>query len=847
MKNIDWKANVLPHLIAVLIFVALSYVYLLPLLQGKVLAQHDYTQAMGQQHEITEYVKNTGEQTLWTNSMFSGMPSIQIWLDYPMNLIGKIMVFVSDLFVNETSLLFYLMVGVYLLLYPLTKNVWLSAIGAVGFAFGSFNLVSIEAGHLNKVLAMAFMAPVLGGIILAYRGKWVAGALLLGFFLALQLRSNHIQITYYTLIAGGLLGAFYVIYGLVKKDLPNVAKATGILVVATLLAVGSNTVQIWGTYDYSHATIRGGKSELSQANVENKEGSLTKEYAFSWSQGIDETMTILIPNYKGGGSGGNYTGTESHKKMTALLMQNGYPKPEAEKVANQIAGSELYWGDQPFTSGPIYFGAIVCFLFVLGMVVIKHPVKWILLGIALLTMMLSWGKNFETLNYWVFDNVPMYNKFRTPSMILTITNLIFVLVGFWGLKEIWDTKDKKQAIKQLTVAAGIVGGILLVFGLGSGMFFDFSGNKDGGEGYIDLATKLADRKSMLTTDALRSLFFVAASAGLIWALLTEKLKRQYLVIGLGLLVVVDGWQVSKRYLNDSDFVSKVEYDNMFIPTEADRAVLQDKDISYRVLNFAGGSPFTNASPSYWHKSVGGYHAAKLRTYQELIENQIMKDMGSLQAGLQKGAVPENLSVLNMLNTRYFILGKKANEVVRNPYAAGNAWFAKTVLTANTADEELFGLSNIDTRTTALVRNSFKEQLAGFTPSPDPNGTVTLTEYKPDQLKYSYKSANKELVVFSEIYYPDGESWKAFIDGKPVEHLRANYVLRALVVPAGEHTIEFKFEPAYAKTGGIVALVCSSLLLVGLGGFIYMRLKKGTDEPQAQTVAPQQPKPKSPAK
>lgn len=823
MKTNDWKTTIGPHIVAVLIFIALSYIYLMPLVQGKVLAQHDYTQAMGQQHEITEYVKNTGDQTLWTNAMFSGMPSVQIWLEYPTNLIGMGLKYIRALFVNETDLLFLLMAGFYLLLYPLTKNVWLSTIGAIAFAFGSFNTISIEAGHLNKVLAMAFMAPILGGVLLAYRGKWLAGALLLCFFLALQLRSNHVQITYYTMIAGGIIALFYIVYLLVKKDYPTTYKASGALLLAALLAVGTNAPQIWGTYEYSKATIRGGQSELSNVKAEDKKGGLTKEYAFSWSQGIGETFTILVPNLMGGGSSGSYEGTESHNKMVAMLKQNRYPEAEAKKVANQITGSELYWGSQPFTSGPIYFGAIVCFLFVFGMFTIKHPVKWALLAAALVAMMFSWGKNFEALNYFVFDNLPMYNKFRTPSMMLTITNLIFVLVGFLALKEIWENYDRQKVLNHLKFSAGIVVGLLVVLGFGSGIFFDFSGSKDNG-GYIDVMTKLADRQSLLLSDAMRSLFFVVAAAAILWAWITEKTKRQYLVLGLGVLILVDLWSVSKRYLNNDDFVSKSEYDNMFIPTEADRAILQDKDLSYRVLDIASGSPFTNASPSYWHKSVGGYHAAKLRTYQELIENQITKDMGTLQAGLQKGSLPENLPVLNMLNTRYFIFGKSAKEVVRNPNAAGNAWFVDKVLTVNSADDELFGLSNIDTRTTALVRNTFADQLGNFNPTPDPNGSIVLTDYKPDQLKYSFKSSNQELVVFSEVYYPDGTSWKAFIDGQPVEHLRANYILRALVVPAGEHTIEFRFEPVYYSTGGIIALISSLVALVALGVFIYLQWK-----------------------
>jgi hypothetical protein len=836
MNNNFFRQSILPHLVAVLIFTVLSFAYLMPLLSGDRLAQHDYVQAMGQQHEITSYVEKTGDQALWTNSMFSGMPSIQIWLEYPANLLGEISNFIQKIYIHETYMVFLLLLGFYIMLYPLTKNAWLSVVGSIAFAFGSFNLISLEAGHLNKVWAMAYIAPIIGGLIVAYRGRYLTGAAILAVFLTLQLRANHFQITYYTIIAAVFLGIYFFIEAIKDKQLPVFAKATGILAIAALLAGTANTTQLWGTWDYSKATIRGGKTELTAQKEEGTaDGGLTKEYAFSWSYGIGETMTVLLPNFQGGGASQNYEGAAAYDKMypqyvKGMKQQYGMNQATAEKSAAQQLGSMYYWGSQPFTSGPVYFGVIVCFLFIFGMFIIKSHLKWALLAIAIFSIFLAWGKNFSMLNYALFDMLPMYNKFRTPSMTLALTNVIFVLVGFLALKELLDgTRSKQELVKYLKIAGGITLGLLVAFGFMGSIFMDFRGANDDQLSQMGILQDiLSDRQSLLRGDALRGIFFAGISIALIWAFIEQKLKATHMMAALGLLILVDLWTVDKRYFNDADFTTEEEFQKNFKPSQADLAVKQDPDPDYRVLNL-NGNPFTDAQTSYQHKSLGGYHAAKLRIYQELIENQLSANIATLNEGFKQGKLVENIPVLNMLNTKYFLLGETADKVVRNPGALGNAWFVSDIKYVNSADEEMASLTGFNPKQTAIVRNTYKDVLGSFAPSADPTAAIQLTSYDPNKLSYTSKSASPQLAVFSEIYYKDGKDWKAYIDGKYVPHIKANYVLRALQIPAGDHKIEFKFEPNFYSTGNIISLVGSLLIFALIGLAVYMEVKARKNE------------------
>ncbi|MDX2001692.1 MAG: YfhO family protein [Chitinophagales bacterium] len=846
MNNLFFKERLLPHLIAVAIFTLLSAVYLAPLLSGERLEQHDYVQAMGQQHEITEHVAKTGEQTLWTNSMFSGMPSIQIWLAYPANLIGQIGVWLQNIYIHEIYYLFMLMLGFYIMLFPIARNHWIGIIGSIAFAFGSFNLISIEAGHLNKVWAMAYIAPILGGLFLAFRGNLLTGASIFAVFLSLQLRANHFQITYYTFIACVILGLYFIVEAILKKQLPVLGKAVGILALGTVLAAASNTTQLWGTWDYAKATIRGGKTELTTVNKETSEGGLDKEYAFRWSYGIDETMTLILPNFKGGGSSQDYAGSEAYDKLfpqyvNGFQQQYGMSKEQAEKSAGQQLGAAYYFGDQPFTSGPVYFGVIVCFLFVLGLFIVKSPVKWALLAIAILSIMMSWGSNFSSLNYFLFDTLPMFNKFRTPSMILTLTNVVFVFLAFLAVKELYESNSNDAAISRgIKIAVGITLGVLIIFGFLGSMFMDFKGSTENADRLSQaglLEDIIRDRKALLRQDAIRAILLLGICVGLIQAFLKKKLQPQYFLAGLGLLVLVDLWTVDKRYFSSSDFVSEAQFESNFKPSEADLAVLQDKDPNYRVLDMTGGI-WQDAMPSYFHKSIGGYHAAKLRIYQELIERQLTNDLNTLQAGAKQGQLPTNLPALNMLNARYFIFGESAQQVAVNSGALGNAWFVQNIKWVKTADEEMASLGSFNPKVTAIMRSTFEKDLSGFTPSTDTSGSIQLTSYQPDYLTYTSKAAAPQLAVFSEIWYKDGKDWQAYIDGKPVPHLRANYVLRALQIPAGEHKIEFRFQPAFYAQGNIVSLI-ASLLILGLIGFtIYRAVKTYQPAPMVtKTTAP----------
>ena len=829
------KEKVVPHLAAVLLFALLSFAYLSPLLSGDRLQQHDYIQAMGMTHELTEYENATGHHALWTNCMFSGMPSVQVYLEFPLNLIGQLSNLVRAIFIHETNLLFLLMLGFYVMLFPLVRNAWMSAIGAIAFTFCSFNLVSIEAGHLNKILALAFVAPVWGGMLLAYRGRWLTGAAIFAVFLSLQIRANHMQLNYYTAIFAMFFGLYAFIDSLLKKQLPLFAKATGVLLIGAMLALATNVGQLWGTQEYAKATIRGSGSELTTKKTDSPDGGLDTAYAFRNSEGIDETLTILIPNFRGGGQMQSYSDTKFYNTvLNAQGINPGDDSERADKVRKAIDSNYrgvYYWGGGGFEAAPIYFGAIVCFLFIFGLFVIRSSVKWVLVTIALIAFMMAWGKHFGALNYFLFSHLPMYNKFRTPSMVMSIANIVFVLTGILALKDLVDGGwSKEELLKKLTFSGGVTFGILVVFGLLGSFFYGFHGDIDDQLAKNDILNDvLADRKSLLLADTFRSIMFIAMAVGLIWVYITQKVQLQarYLLAALGLLILVDLWLVDKRAFNDSAFVTEAQYNKNFKATQADAAILQDKELSYRVMDERTGDPFTNAKTSYFHKSVGGYHAAKIRIYQELIENQITKDIGALRSSLGQGKMPENIPALNMLNTKYVIFGDSAQQVFRNPGALGNAWFVNEVKYVPTADAEMAALATLNPKTTAIVRESFKSQV-GAVSAPDSTAKITLTKCLPDKLSYESTSNVPALAVFSEIYYLDGKDWKVTIDGKEAGHVKANYVLRAMALPAGTHKIEFSFEPAFYAKGGMISLIASLIMIAFVGVGIYLNVVKSKE-------------------
>ncbi len=810
MSKDSFFKKLLPHLIATGIFTALTWAYMYPLLQSNDLAQHDTVQSLAMQREGKEFHAKTGEYPLWNGTLFCGMPAYQILQVFSSNPFTQIFQFIKALFPDDAHTVFLLMLGFYILIFTFTKNLWVSVIGAIGFTFSSYNFINIDAGHMTKVRCIALMAPILAGFIAAFRGRIPFGTALVAFTLAMQIRSNHFQITYYTMMAGGIIGIFYLMIAMKEKQLLNFIKAAGALLLAIALGISSNIAQLWTTYEYSKETIRGGTSELS----EKKLSGLDEDYAFSWSYGKLETFTLLIPNFMGGASQ-EPLGDDS--RLAKELVKKGVPKNQVKKIVAE--GAPTYWGDQPFTSGPTYFGAITCFLFLFGMFIVRNPVKWVFLAIAILTIMLSWGKNFETFNLLFFHYFPFYNKFRTPAMILSVANLAFVFIAGLAVHEILNGKLSGKEVKDaLFKSVAITAGLVFIAGIAGSYFFDFKAEVDArlAEGGWPVKALQDDRAAMMRVDALRSLLFILLAGAVIWAYAEQKIKANYLLAGLGALILADTWTVAKRYLNDSDFVKKTERENLYRPSKADLEINQDTDLYYRVLNLTT-STFNDAMTSYHHFSIGGYHAAKIRRYQDLIEKQITPSMQRLSKGLSN----ENIPVLNMLNMRYIIA--KDDNVIRNPNALGNAWFVGNYQIAGNAEAEMQAINSFDPATTAIVDKRFENYLSGLPSSGAATGTLTLKSYHPDTLVYQSQSGTEQLAVFSEVYYDKG--WQAYIDGKPAEHIRVNYVLRAMRVPAGEHAIQFIFKPQSYYTGVKISLASAWLTLILVAGTIFLELRK----------------------
>jgi hypothetical protein len=807
MKKITLN-QLAPYLAAIVIFITLTIVYFSPLLEGKKLKQQDIAQWKGMSKEIVDFRAKTGEEPLWTNSMFGGMPAYQISVEYKANLVR----YVDDVFKlglpHPAGLVFLYFIGFLILMLVLGIDPWLSIVGAIAFAFSSYFFLIFEAGHNSKAHAIGYMAPALAGIILTYRGKYLVGGIFTALFLALELFANHMQITYYLGLIIMAYGISELIFHIKEKKIKSFIISSVVIVAAGLIAVGTSATNLWATYEYGKETIRG-KTELT-SEKENRTTGLDKDYATGWSYGVGETMTLLIPDYKGGASMGSVgVKSETYK----ALVQNNVPQESINQIINNLP---LYWGDQPSTSGPVYVGAILVFLFILGLLVVENRYRWWLLGITILSIMLSWGHNFMPLTDLFFKYVPGYNKFRSVSMTLVIAELTIPLLGMLALRKVFaaDT-DKKKMIRQLAYATGITAGIALFFALFGGSLFSFIGAQD--TQYKDyfpdwvMTAIRADRASMFSSDSWRSFIFILLSAGVIWAYLTNKLKKYPVFALLALLILIDLWTVNKRNVNDDDFVRKNLVNVPFQPTQADEMIMKDVDPDYRVINFTV-SPFNDASTSYFHKSLGGYHGAKLRRYQELIEHHLAK---------------QNMSVYNMLNTKYFIVpGQDKQPTVQiNMKALGNAWFVKHIEWVNNADEEINALTNFNPADTVIIDKRFEDNLKGFTIANDSTGIIKLKEYKPNHLTYESNAGTQQLAVFSEIYYAHG--WDAYVDGKPAPYFRANYVLRAMLVPAGKHEIEFKFDPPVYRIGEKISLASSIFLLLMLAGggtFIFTRKK-----------------------
>ena len=820
--------KLLPDLIAILAFVLLSFAYFFPAdIENRILFQHDTAAGAGAGQEVKEYYEQTGERSRWTNSLFGGMPMYQIAPSYDSTKSLQWVQKAYQLFLPDyVCLTFMLMLGFYILLRVFGIPVWLAGLGGIMWAFSSYFFILISAGHIWKFITLAYVPPTIAGIVLAYRGKLLWGGILTALFVALQITSNHVQMSYYFFFVILFFVGAYFEKAWRTKTLPQFFKASAVLIVAALVGIAANVSNLYHTYAYSKETMRG-KSELVQTGDAAKQTSsgLDRDYITQWSYGIDETLTLLVPNFKGGAS--------------AALSQSETAMSKANPMYSSLYGSlTQYFGTQPMTSGPVYVGAFVLFLFVLGCFIVKGPLKWALIGATFFSIVLSWGKNFMPLTDFFIDYVPLYNKFRAVSSILVIAEFTIPLLAIFALKRLLEEPEiLKQEKKPLGISLLLTAGIALLLAIAPGSI---------GSGYVPAqeaqmlqnavnqqmipANELSDilanlgemRAELVSSDALRSFIIIGIGCSLLWLYASGKLRSSLTIAGITILCLADMWGVNKRYLNDAQFVPHSIRTETSTKTNTDELILQDTSLDYRVLNFAT-STFDDNNTSYWHKSVGGYHPAKLRRYQEMIEHHISPEMQAAYkaiatAGGEMDSVDANkFRVLNMLNTKYFIFpaGQQRQTVpILNPHAYGNAWFVNKVQYVNNANEEIDALDSIIPTETAVVDARFKDVLKGTMESyKDSLSSIRLTSYTPNRLTYETNNAQDGIAVFSEIYYPDG--WHVTIDGQPAELARADYILRTMYVPAGQHTIEMRFDPTSLHVTEGIAYGALALLVIGI--------------------------------
>ena len=801
MKDLFKKAK--PHLLAIVVFSIIVTVLYYPLLfEGKTIHQDDILHAIGSSAEISKFRGKNKEEPLWTNSMFGGMPAYLISTRWAGKVyyIPKVIGFLFPWGSSQATFICFL--SFYILLLCFGINPYLAIAGGIVYGLNSFTLVSIEAGHMWKVYAIAYAPMVLGGIHLCFSRKniWL-GAALTCVGLSLQIDANHPQITYYLAIIILIYGIDQLFKHIKAKKVKLLIKPAALVLIASSIAVTCNLSRLWCTYEYGKFSNRGG-SELTSDPNKNQRG-LDHDYVFNWSSGIMETFTLLIPSFKGGASA-QQIGVDSN--FGKVLQSSTMTLHEVKKHTNR---APIYWGNQPHTSGPVYAGAIIIFMFILALYYVERKYMIWLVVTSVLSIMLSWGKNFAIFNDLVFEIVPFYSKFRTVPMSIFIAMVTIPLLGFLGLDKLLKQKNKnnKDQINKLTKASLITGGVVLFFALFGTFLFSFSGVADEQLPKWFLKGIIADRKAFFTRDAWASLFFIMAAAGSIWLMLKGKISTKLLIGIITLLILIDLWVIDSRYLNKYAYRENSKA-NFLRPTEADLFIQKDTDIHYRVLNF--DNSFNDARTSAHHKDVGGYHAVKIRRYQDLIEQYINVERIKLINALNSGKRSfKDCHVLNMLNTKYFIGGKNKELVFRNPFAFGNAWFVSRIAEVSSPDEEIENIKNINLHNEAVVDVSkFEVEKINY----DPNARITLKKYEPNYLKYIYTSETPGFVVFSEIYYNKG--WKAYLDGKPINHIRANYVLRGMHVPSGTHEIEFQFKPiSYAIGNKISAIGSWGVILI----------------------------------
>ena len=818
----------LPDVLVVIIFAVISFAYFFPAdLDGRILYRHDSSAGRGAGQETAEYHERTGKVSRWSNATFSGMPTYQTAPSYQSVSVLNQAVKAYHLWLPENVwYVFAYLLGFYILLRAFDFRQSLAALGSIVWAFSSYFFIIIAAGHIWKVMALAYLPPMIAGIVLAYRGKYLWGFIVTAIFAAFEVDANHVQMTYYYLFIILFMIIAYLVDAIRKKRMAQFVKATAVCAAGALIGILMNISNLYHTWQYAQESMRG-KSELVKKDAANQTSSgLDRDYITQWSYGVDETWTLLVPNAKGGASVPLAANTEAMKKADPNFMQ----------IYQQLG---QYWGDQPGTSGPVYVGAFVLMLFILGLFIVKGPIKWALLAATILSILLSWGHNFMPFTNFFLDYIPMYSKFRTVASILVIAEFTIPLLAMMALKKIVDEPDllTKKA-KFVYISFGLTGGMALLFALMPTLFFsDFISSQEleafksiPAEYLSPLESNLRSiRESIFTADCWRSFWIIVIGTLLLFLYKFKKLKAEYMVGAIAILCLIDMWQVNKRYLNDEMFVEKSVREQAQPMTQTDRQILQDKSLDYRVLNLASNT-FNENETSYYHKSIGGYHAAKLRRYQELIDAYISPEMQKMMPAIAKAGGDMTkvngdslFPVLNMLNAKYFIVPLQANQTVaiENPYVYGNAWFVDKVTYVKNANEELDTLGKLNLRHEAVADARFQSQL-GESKNQDSTSIVKLTAYEPNQLTYDVRSATGGIVVFSEIFYPE---WTATVDGKPVEIGRVDYVLRALNVDKGHHKVVLTFDPKSVKQTETVAYLSYGVLLLVVLFAVYFKRKE----------------------
>lgn len=821
--------KLIPYLIAVVLFLVIGLTYMSPVLEGKQLAAQDGEMFRGMSKEIRDFREETGEEALWTNRAFGGMPAYLISTVYKGEVFAGIQRWMTSR-PRPVSLVFYNFLFFFILCLVCGVNVWAAFAAALAYGFFSFFFVIIQAGHLTKAHTLTYMALLVAGVILAYRARPVAGSLLAAVGLSWMLSANHPQMTYYAGIMVILIGVAYLVAAAREKRLPAFAKATALLAVTLLLAVSTNFGRLYTTWEYGKYSTRG-KSELV-TDEKNQTAGLDKNYILDYSYDLGEAMTAFIARFKGGGM----SEPLGQKSAVYRFFERNQGKAAAERISR---GLPLYWGSQPIATAPFYYGAVLCFLFVLGLFVVRGPDKWWIVAVVVVSFLLSLGKNLPLLSHFMIDHFPGYDKFRDVKNIIVIQQFAMALMGALTVGELWQMRlSREEALKKLSYAWYIAGGLALVFVIIPGLAGDFRAPSDvrleqaGWPGELMEALR-ADRRAVLRADAFKSLVFVSLAAGIIWLLVKQKLKAGYALAMWALLILIDLWPVNKKYLNEAHFASRTKVEKPFQASKADEVILADPDPDARVLNLTV-SVFNDGSTSWFHHSLGGYHGAKMERYQEVIDHRLSPEIQTLIGGFQHpeslDSLLRSLPVINMLNTKYIIYNPQ-NPPLENHHACGHAWFVDEVLPVADANEEIAALEGLDPAREAVVDRRFAEALTDADPGGAGKSVIVLQEYRPNYLKYrATVSSGKPLAVFSEIWYPKG--WKAFIDGEETPVVRANYLLRALAIPAGNHDVEFRFEPASYRIGNKVSLAGSLILLLTLAGagvVQFMKRKRNEEE------------------